>query len=96
MTRATHNLIAKTAREIAREAYESLAHDNTFHAEWPNREGFVQRNWQMFVDQARKALIRIISGDYPDAMKQPIYEALLIDGSMKAENITPAKGSLIH
>jgi hypothetical protein len=97
MTKATHNLIATTAKNIAREAYESIAHDNTFYAEWPNREGFVRRNWPMFVDAAREALLKILAGDYPAAMKEPIYEAMLIDGSMKAENTQPApKGTLIH
>jgi hypothetical protein len=90
MVQVVHNLLAETAKGIAHEAYEDLAHDNAFFAEWPNRRVFVKKNWQMFVDAARESLIKILQGDYPDAMKQPIYEAIRIDGSQKAE------GSRLH
>lgn len=83
MTTICHALIKKTAEEIAAEVYEDAAHDNAFFAEWPRRRTFVRKNWTIYVDAARKALIRILHGEYPEAMKQPIYEALIIDGSMK-------------
>lgn len=85
MPKVVHQLIAETAKGIAHEAYEDLAHDNAFFQEWPQRRVFVKKNWQMFVDAARASLVKILQGDYSDAMKQPIYEALLIDGSQKAE-----------
>jgi hypothetical protein len=83
MTVVVHKLIRETAVGIANEAYESMAHDNAFFAEWPNRRVFVRKNWMMFVDNARDALLTILSGDYPEAMKQPAYEALTIDGSFR-------------
>lgn len=84
MTVIVHKLIRETAEAIAAEAYESMAHDNAFFAEWPKRRAFVRKNWLMFVDHARDSLLQILGGDYPDAMKQPIYDALTIDGSFKA------------
>lgn len=83
MTKVVHQLIAKTAKEIANEAYEMCAHDNVFHAEWPDQRVFVRKNWTMFVDSARDALMAILTGDYPEQMKEPIYEAFLIDGSQR-------------
>lgn len=84
MPKVIHHLIAKTAKEIALEAYESLAHDNEFHRQWPRRDVFVRRNWTMFVGDARNALMEILTGDFPDAMKEPIYEAFIIDGTQKS------------
>lgn len=81
--KVVHQLIAKTAKEIANEAYEMMAHDNAFHAEWPVRSVFVTRNWPMFVEGARTALLQILQSDAPEQMKEPIYEAFLIDGGQK-------------
>lgn len=91
MTQITHNLIAETAQSIAREAYESIAHSNDFYAAWPDRERFVAQNWSMFVQDARTALLKILAGDYPEAMKQPIYEAMLIDGELKHDHGSAAQ-----
>lgn len=99
MAQVTHHIIADAAKAIARESYEGMAHENEFYAEWPNREQFVAANWRMFVEGARAALLKILSGDYPDAMKEPIYEAMLIDGSLKAQPGAPksrAKTRIIH
>lgn len=79
----THKMIADVAKEIAAEAYESVAHDNTFYAEWPSRRNFVRANWRMFVDDARRSLLAILSGEYPQSMKDEVYEALVKDGSLK-------------
>lgn len=88
--KGVHNLIASTAKSIAHEAYESMAHDNAFYAEWPNREAFVQKNWPMFVGSVRAQFLEMLKGDYPEAMKQPIYEAMCIDGSMRPPINAPA------
>lgn len=90
MTAITHNLIADTAKAIALEAYESLAHSNDFYAAWPNRDSFVAQNFSMFIPEARIALLKILgSPDYPEAMKEPIYQALLIDGQLKHDHDAP-------
>ena len=95
MPKIIHNLIHKTAQAIAREAYEAIAHDNTFYAEWPNREGFVQANWKMFVDQARTALLKMLEQApgsdptnptyaYPQVVRNEVFDALLKDGAQRS------------
>ncbi len=96
MVKILHNLIADTAKAIAREAYESIAHDNAFYAEWPDMHLFVAANFQMFVPEARTALMKMLEVEryedgkpvyvYPEAIREPIYEAFLKDGLMKNEN----------
>lgn len=93
MTVIVHKLIMEAAKGIAAEAYETMAHDNAFFQEWPKRRPFVQRNWPMFVEHARQSMLTILSGDYPEAMKQPIYEALIIDGSFRTSE---QQSSAVH
>ena len=83
MTKVVHNLLAETAKAIAHEAYESLAHDNAFYAEWPTVDAYVARNWTLHLPEVRAQFVKILSGDYPEEMKQPIYEAMCIDGSQR-------------
>lgn len=96
MAQITHKRISETAAAIGREAYESLAHDNVFFAEWPNLEAFVQANWQMFMRNARDMLMQMLtSDDYPDSMKDEIYDALVIDGGLK-QNAELAEARRLH
>ena len=81
--KTVHNLLAETAKAIAKEAYESLAHDNHFYAEWPTVDAYVARNWTIHLDAVRAQFIKILQGDYPESMKEPIYEAMCIDGSQR-------------
>ena len=83
MVKVVHNLLAETAKAIAHEAYESLAHDNAFYAEWPTVDAYVARNWQLHLPEVRAQFVKILQGDYPESMKDPIYEAMCIDGSMR-------------
>ena len=91
-----HNLIADTAKAIAQEAYEAIAHDNHFYAEWPTMDGFVTANWRMFVDDARTQLLVMLipsgqdGGGNPlyaiaEPLRDQVYEALKIDGSMRKD-----------
>jgi hypothetical protein len=83
LVKVVHNLLADTAKAIAHEAYESLAHDNAFYAEWPTVQSYVNANWRIHLPEVRAQFVKILTGDYPDAMKEPIYEAMVIDGSMR-------------
>ena len=94
--KVVHNLIADTAKAIAQEAYEAIAHDNHFYAEWPTMDGFVTANWRMFVDDARRCLLLILQptgydgGGHPiystaEPLRDQVYEALKIDGSMRKD-----------
>lgn len=97
--KVVHNLIATTAKAIAQEAYEAIAHDNDFYAAWPQMQPFVDRNWQMFVGEARLALMQMLAVErwedgqpvykYPEEMREPVYQALLIDGSQRRDANAP-------
>lgn len=76
-----HWRIAKVAKEIAACEYEQMARDNTFFAQWPKRRTFIQRNWGLYIDPAREALTGLLhQPNFPDAQKEEIYEALMLDG----------------
>lgn len=83
-TVARHNLIAKTAKEMAAEWYESAAHDNAFYRAFPSRRNFVRAMWSAFAPQARAILASMLAGDYPQSMKDEIYEALQLDWTFAA------------
>jgi hypothetical protein len=107
--KAVHNLIADTAKAIAQEAYEAIAHDNAFYAEWPTMDGFVTANWRMFVDDARTQLMRTLipigqEGGLPvyalaEVLRDQVYDALKIDGSMRKDPSAPkvrTKSQVLH
>lgn len=60
MSRVVHNLIAKTAQEIAFAAYEVLASNDRFYKRWPNQKTFVRKNWQEFIGHARQSLAKML------------------------------------
>lgn len=88
-----HHLIAKTAKEICAAAYEQLARNNEFYKKWPTQKLFVRRTWDVFIPDARMALVEILKGDYPEQMKGPVYEALLLDGGGKADGAAQKRSS---
>ena len=65
--------------EICAAFYEDAAKDNAFYKVWPNQAHFVRKRWKDFVIPARNILISMLSGNYPQQMKDEIYEAILHD-----------------
>ena len=72
-------MVTSTAQEMCAAIYEELAKDNKFYAQWPSQDVFVSKFSHQYLEEARQALIKILAGDYPESMKQPIYEDLLLD-----------------
>lgn len=92
-----HEMVAKTAKAIAEEFYEHMAHDNAFYRQWPTMRGFVARAWHRFHPQARQALTAIVAGDYPQPMKDEAYEALLKDSAINPrKRPAPTRQLLLH
>jgi hypothetical protein len=76
-----HALVKKTAEEMAGVWYDETAfHDNAFYAQWKSGDEFIRHHWGMFVKPARETLAKMLAGNYPEAMKNEIYEALQLDG----------------
>jgi len=48
-----HELVAKTAKEMAAIFYDELAKDNDFYKFYPKQAMFIKREWHRFIDAAR-------------------------------------------
>lgn len=107
MAKVIHWRIAKTAKALAREAWELMAKEDAFYRVNRDPKRYVKRNWQHYIPFARQALVGILAKDYAheialgsytregvETMKNEVYEVLLIDGEYKA----PAQGfgALVH
>ena len=80
----THRLIAKTAKDMAHEAYQALARkSNDFYANHPNEDEYVAQTWTMFVESARTTLAYMLGTNISESLKEEIYEALLRDKSVR-------------
>ncbi len=85
--RMVHELVATTAKEIAGVYYENAAsngrHGNTFYEAFPDQATFVKRQWPMFVMTAKEIMTSMLGNPgTPDAQKQDIYHALLLDATL--------------
>lgn len=91
-----HKLVASTAISMAQELYETLMLDNLWYATWKARcpgltgealmKKFVELNTAGLVEQARATLAGMLSRpDINQTMKDEIYEALLLDNTLKGE-----------
>lgn len=69
-------IIEETAIEMAAAFYDS-ARSRGIPSDYKNQRKYVKANWEKFIPVAIKHLNEILAGDYPESMKQPIYEALL-------------------
>lgn len=78
-----HKLVAETAKNLARAAYEHIAvRNNEFFAQNPSMEAFVAKTWPGFVEDARTTLVKMLSGSYPEELKQEIYQAIVLDNQL--------------
>ncbi len=81
--RMVHVLIRKTALGMAAAYYEHAAHDNQFYAYYPSQKFFMDYEWHRFIEEAKRTLADMLSNpNTPDAHKQDIYHALLLDGTL--------------
>jgi hypothetical protein len=82
--RMVHKTIKHVAMEMAGTYYEIAAsRDNRFYRAYPNQKRFIRTNWKNFVLTARQVLTELLSRpNYPDVMKNEIYDALLLDSQL--------------
>jgi hypothetical protein len=79
-----HKLIAETAKDMARAAYEERAsHSNHFYEKFPSMEEFVDDCWMHFIETARHTLAVMLGGPYRQELKESIYDALIKDQSIR-------------
>jgi hypothetical protein len=78
-----HELVAKTAKDMAHEVYENLAKDNRFYEMYPLRSNWVEQAYPRFIEYARKALAELLGKPgFPEDQKEVIYQALILDSSL--------------
>lgn len=81
--RMVHKLIKATARDLAACYYEHAAHDNQFYHFYPSQPFFVDYEWHRFILVAKQTLSDMLANpNTPDAYKQDIYHALLLDSTL--------------
>lgn len=95
-----HWLIAKNAREFAAAFYEQNAIDNAFYKAHPEQKEFVSMHWGKFVESARTILAKMLAGNYPESMKEQIFEALELDAPLaegrRRNMLSVRSGNPIH
>ncbi len=69
-------VIEETAIELAA-AYYEVARQQGLTVKYKSQRQYVKEHWEKFIPKAIEHLTEILKGDYPDAMKNPIYEALI-------------------
>lgn len=76
-----HKMVADVQVGMANEIYDALATArNDFYKAWPDKSEFVNKVAPTLRDHARNQLASMLARhDVPDADKEAIYEALLLD-----------------
>lgn len=84
-----HYLVKETAEGMAHELYDHMMQDDKWYDFWKKKnpglnskqleEVFVKRNLSILLPQARATLAQMLRGSEDGALKETIYEALLLD-----------------
>jgi len=78
-----HKAVREIAKEMAGAAYEKLASNDAFYRDHPSQNLFIAHNWKHFVGDARQSLLKILGGNYPDAMKDDALDIYLKDRTLQ-------------
>lgn len=79
-----HKQVADVAKAFAGEIYEQFASkSNEFYAANPNQDEYVRQNWPLYCEAARATLTRMLRENYPEALKEAIHEALVLDNDLR-------------
>lgn len=87
-----HPRVLKVAKEMANELFEDYAKVNEYYRQFKANGGSEKRARAMFVfrvaprlyEDARKALTLILTGDYPESVKEEVFDALCKDNVLRA------------
>lgn len=88
-----HKEIRRIAKGIAGAAYEQMAREDTFFKAYPDENAFIERHWKNFIPDARKSLVALMSGDYPEKIKEDAFNIFVQDRTLQAVNDLEARGS---
>ena len=95
-----HPMIALLAHEMAHELYETMMMDNFWYGQWKSKHpgmsakhlefAFVRRNIEVLLPQARATLASMLATNIPEAQKEKIMDALVMDQTLVAKRQSPA------
>lgn len=88
-----HKEVKKIAQGIAGAAYEEFAKDNLFYKQYPNQSIFIDKYWKVYIPEARQSLLKMLEGNYPESMKEEIFDIYLKDYSLQEANKLKVMGS---
>lgn len=71
------DIIEKTAIKICANVYEEACRLGIKQAPYKNEREFIRKNFMKYIPAAQKTLTEMLGKDYPDAVKQEIYTAIL-------------------
>jgi len=85
--RMVHKTIKKVAQEMAGSYYEHAAshkkHGDEFYKAFPSQKAFMKSEWRKFVQTAKECMTQMLANPLtPEAYKQDIYHALLLDATL--------------
>lgn len=78
-----HELIAKTAQDMARAVYEELAKRNDWYALNPDMETWIKAKWGLYITEARSTLAGMLNTHISETLKEQIADALVKDNSLQ-------------
>jgi len=95
-----HKKIAEVAKAMAYADYDRLASsNNAFYKKYPTDRGFVGKNWRYYIKIARVCMTHLLSKpDFPEAEKEKIFEALMLDRSLPSggASVAAVPSAIIH
>jgi len=88
-----HELVAKTAREMAGEAYQDLMRDNKIYKHWQTicpdltpewlEARFIAMATPHFLEPARTTLAQLLTTNIAEGLKADIVDALIKDNQLR-------------
>jgi len=97
MPKIVHELIAETAKGMAKALFEQLCLDNHYYATQVKtglvtEDSFVEFTYGQLIEQARTTLAGMLAGGYPESLKEQILDALVKDAELpRKRNFHPGK-----
>ena len=88
-----HKEVRKIARGIAAAAYEDLARDDVFYKAYPDQKKFVERHWKNFIGAARKSLVQMLGENYPEHIKEHVFDVYVQDRTLQAVDDLQVQGT---
>jgi hypothetical protein len=91
-TKHVHKLVHETAVAMAHELYDTMMQDDLWYRLWKKKnpeadsqeleELFVERNLAKMIPQARATLTKMMTNTSDEALKEVIYNALVLDNTL--------------